>query len=77
MVEWLGIGRMAGWLASKTSGRARRWASDKQKLVDETAPVVSQVKELIRRATPMEASIERGPGEIPAKMQSWDESWKP
>jgi hypothetical protein len=37
-VEWLGIGRFAAWIGSKTRGRARKWASDKQRLVDETAP---------------------------------------
>ena len=76
MVEWLSFGRISGWFASKGWGRVKRRALDKQQLVDDTAGVASKVKELIRRASPMEASIERVPGETAAKMKSWQEDWR-
>jgi hypothetical protein len=62
------------WL--KARRRIRKWTADRQRLVDETAEVVSKTGEFIRHATPMLASVESQPGEISARRKGWIAEWR-
>ena len=76
MIEWLSIGRLAGWLGWKGKQRARKWAGDRQARVDQTFGAVSPVKEFIRRANPIAVSIESWSGEIETRLGGFESDWK-
>ena len=76
MFDWiLTAVRWLGSLGSKAKRRVKKWAADRQRLVDETADVVTDVKEFIRSASPMAATIEDVPGAIAARLEALGTEW--